>query len=340
MGFHSLRMVTNATQQFALDAAGKMHVQADPTLCFGATATEKGQTVYLAPCTSAQAIVWTIEAPYNDPNQQDSLVKNPLIGPFWHPNGNSALCLDCYNGILSSGNPIARVRGAVDHNIDVDMLRTSCVSYSVYYGDRDSNLKCGGNATRRSDNINKALRADCNSRRHRQPHVVSMGKRQVQHEALNARPTPAHSLQRFARVTSVRGGGLYDVLTAVRDVAQPGAATEEPATEPALVQLPSKFKKILWIKLGSFVLVEMIVDSSTKIRGDILAVLRPDHVKEMRAAGDWPCAIDPAQSALSARPTNAVDVEADSETLEEDDDIFVNRNRMHVEYETDESESD
>ncbi|KAJ3352220.1 hypothetical protein HDU83_008272 [Entophlyctis luteolus] len=106
MGFHSLRMVTNATQQFALDAAGKMHVQADPTLCFGATATEKGQTVYLAPCTSAQAIVWTIEAPYNDPNQQDSLVKNPLIGPFWHPNGNSALCLDCYNGILSSGNPI------------------------------------------------------------------------------------------------------------------------------------------------------------------------------------------------------------------------------------------
>ncbi|ORY38125.1 hypothetical protein BCR33DRAFT_720840, partial [Rhizoclosmatium globosum] len=133
-------------------------------------------------------------------------------------------------------------------------------------------------------------------------------------------PVPTTPLQRYGRVTNVRGGGLYDIL--ITDEAGTG-------TQMVLIQLPKKFHKVIWVKLGAFVLVELLEEVATKIHGDILSVLRPEHVLD-------PPVLTPATVEVDQDSTED---EAEYESgSDNDDDLFVNRNRMHVEEESDDDE--
>lgn len=51
--------------------------------------------------------------------------------------------------------------------------------------------------------------------------------------------------------------------------------------------MPTKFRKNVWIKRGSFLLVEKI-DEGDKVKAEIIRILTDDHQKEFSKAGVWP----------------------------------------------------
>ncbi|KAF1348934.1 hypothetical protein BDV97DRAFT_296975 [Delphinella strobiligena] len=89
--------------------------------------------------------------------------------------------------------------------------------------------------------------------------------------------TPPDALtdaQSIARVVLAAGKNLYHV--------------ESPSNEKLLVELPARFRNAIWIKRGSFV----VVDNSTqgerenKIYGEIVNVVRNE--KDWRKRAYWP----------------------------------------------------
>ncbi|TPX51153.1 hypothetical protein CcCBS67573_g10051 [Chytriomyces confervae] len=159
-----------------------------------------------------------------------------------------------------------------------------------------------------------------------------MGIRKIAREVndTSKTPTPETPLQRYGRVTGIRGGGLYDAL--VMDEAL------DSAPRTALLQLPSKFKKVIFVKLGSYILAELYPDAATKVHGDILCVVRPEHLKLLKAENRWPAILEPAKE----EDDDDEDSEAHESGHDSDGDsmpdIFVNRNRMHVEEQSEDEE--
>lgn len=55
-----------------------------------------------------------------------------------------------------------------------------------------------------------------------------------------------------------------------------------------LVSLPSKFQRLIWVRRGTFVIVEPdTTESKTKIRGEIVHILLPQDIKELKGLGQW-----------------------------------------------------
>lgn len=89
--------------------------------------------------------------------------------------------------------------------------------------------------------------------------------------------TPADSLlptQSIARVKSNAGKNLYHV--------------ELPSAKPLLVELPARFRSTIWIKRGSFVVVDTatLAERDNKLDGEIVNVVRNE--KEWRKMPYWP----------------------------------------------------
>ncbi|KAI1311287.1 putative RNA-binding protein eif1ad [Mortierella claussenii] len=124
--------------------------------------------------------------------------------------------------------------------------------------------------------------------------------------------------QRFARVLGTRGKNVHEV--------------QYDSGEELLVNLPPKFRSLVWVKRGSYVVIQSAEEEDkTKVAGDIVAVLFPDHIKQYKQRGIWPF-----EDQFSSMSNAVVDGSEDEE--DEDDDLFVNNNRVVIE-ETD-SESD
>ncbi|KAJ3249328.1 hypothetical protein HDU77_007776 [Chytriomyces hyalinus] len=75
-----------STQLFSFDAANKIHIAANESLCLNVASVVSNQMVFLAPCN--ESISWTV------------------AGKQFHPEGNAKLCLDNYNLLETSGNAI------------------------------------------------------------------------------------------------------------------------------------------------------------------------------------------------------------------------------------------
>ncbi|TPX48162.1 hypothetical protein CcCBS67573_g10214 [Chytriomyces confervae] len=142
-------------------------------------------------------------------------------------------------------------------------------------------------------------------------------------------PTPETPLQRYGRVTGIRGGGLYDTLVMDEGL--------DSAPRTALMQLPSKFKKVIFVKLGSYILAELYPDAATKVHGDILCVVRPEHLKVLKAENRWPTILEPAKEEHDDEDSEAQESGHDSDG-DSMPDVFVNRNRMHVEEQSEDEE--
>ncbi|KAF2728968.1 nucleic acid-binding protein [Polyplosphaeria fusca] len=89
--------------------------------------------------------------------------------------------------------------------------------------------------------------------------------------------TPPDALtetQALARVTKAAGNNLYNV--------------ELPNGKPVLVELEPKFRSTIWIKRGSYVLVDSntLADRENKIDGEIVNVVRDE--KQWRKMNYWP----------------------------------------------------
>lgn len=95
-----------------------------------------------------------------------------------------------------------------------------------------------------------------------------MGKKLTQ-QALQSYPDISPT-QVVSKIISSQGGSLFKV--------------QGPGVD--LVSLPNKFQKSLWIRRGSFVIVEPSA-SDTKVNGEIVAVLMPMDVKELKRLDKW-----------------------------------------------------
>ena len=88
--------------------------------------------------------------------------------------------------------------------------------------------------------------------------------------------TPPDALsegQSIARVTKAAGNNLYN--------------TDLPSGKPILVELPSRFRSTIWIKRGSYVVVDTkaLADRDNKLDGEIVNVVRDE--KEWRKQSYW-----------------------------------------------------
>ena len=96
------------------------------------------------------------------------------------------------------------------------------------------------------------------------------------HATVEETLTPPPSLtptQAIARITKAAGNNLY--------------AAELPSSQPLLVELEPKFRSTIYIKRGSFVLVDMqaLADRENKLDGEIVNVVRDE--KAWRKMGYW-----------------------------------------------------
>ncbi|KAJ3100788.1 hypothetical protein HDU96_010224 [Phlyctochytrium bullatum] len=141
----------------------------------------------------------------------------------------------------------------------------------------------------------------------------------------------------LGRVVGIRGGGLYEVSLAVppeNDDASTPTPPSQFVARGELVRLPPKFRNAVWIKRGSFALIEM-EESKTKVAGQIAYILRPEHVKDFRAQGLWPSQLFDAELTV-AKPKETKEEEAS----DGDDDLFVNRNRRYAESDDDDEDEE
>ena len=87
-------------------------------------------------------------------------------------------------------------------------------------------------------------------------------------------PDSLSSSQSIARVKQAAGNNLYKL--------------ELPSGSAVLAELPAKFRSTIWIKRGSFVVVDMsaLAGRDNKLGGEIVNVVRDE--KEWRKTTYWP----------------------------------------------------
>eukprot|EP00898_Chlorokybus_atmophyticus_P007099 jgi/Chlat1/7390/Chrsp6S07423 len=84
--------------------------------------------------------------------------------------------------------------------------------------------------------------------------------------------------QHVARVLGCRGANLLQVRCA-------GSA------QPTLALMPAKFRRLLYVKTGGYVIVEQSVEAvedDAKVTSSIVAVLYLDNIRQLKHRGLWP----------------------------------------------------
>lgn len=79
--------------------------------------------------------------------------------------------------------------------------------------------------------------------------------------------------QSIVCIVASRGNNLHEVDTCLG--------------ERFLVSMPTKYRKNVWVKRGNFVLIEPI-DEGDKVRGEIVMILTPEHIKYFKKEKVWP----------------------------------------------------
>ncbi|CAK8680471.1 unnamed protein product [Clavelina lepadiformis] len=111
-----------------------------------------------------------------------------------------------------------------------------------------------------------------------------------------------------------------------------------PSGEAFLASLPTKFRKNIWIKRGDYVVTEAIHEGD-KVKGEIVRILYPQHIKAIKKENMWPQEFDKTlktstmntyqEAQFSTSPSADNDMDSIGEDSEEDDfsDIPPNTNR-------------
>ncbi|EQC32968.1 hypothetical protein, variant [Saprolegnia diclina VS20] len=185
----------------------------------------------------------------------------------------------------------------------------------------------------------------------------------VTQDVLYGEPEPVAG-ELIVQVKSLRGGNLFEV--------------ETPTGDKGLAMLPTKYRKLIWIRRGDFLIVSGADDAKKgAVNFSVEHILYKDQIKNLKAKDLWPDVFvedetkreyDESLSALADKVAdvsqgngkvdkfgNTIEGAMGDESDEDDDDsesdddhpddlMFVNRNRMgghyaHVE-DSDESSSD
>ncbi|XP_037085163.1 probable RNA-binding protein EIF1AD [Pollicipes pollicipes] len=119
-------------------------------------------------------------------------------------------------------------------------------------------------------------------------------RKYVYQEHLGAAPTPSGG-QTIGRVLQARGNNLHQV--------------EDAAGHVYLASMPPKFRRNIWVRRGTFLLLEPIAEGD-KVRAEVAHVLSREHVTELRHAGVWPARFAEREAAATG------DVAAATEDME------------------------
>lgn len=104
---------------------------------------------------------------------------------------------------------------------------------------------------------------------------MSHARKHVTNKILTETPVPL-ATERIVRVVEARGSNQYQV--------------EFPNGQKVLCLRPSKFRNIVFIKRGDFLIIQPEPDDPldrSKIRSIINHVLFPDHIRDLKAQGHW-----------------------------------------------------
>jgi hypothetical protein len=167
---------------------------------------------------------------------------------------------------------------------------------------------------------------------------------------LNDLPEPKEH-ERIAKVAATRGGNQFDMLLSTT------VLEEEDRTPQLTLLLPTNFHKLVWVKQGDYVIVQTggntheetkDNDDETGIRFIVSHILYKDQVKHLQIKELWP-EKDPEFNRDAARGGGAEDGEAQEDAdkedddasqeegddgivystrYDDDDDLFVNKNRI------------
>jgi len=136
-------------------------------------------------------------------------------------------------------------------------------------------------------------------------------------DAIDGRPEPGEG-EAIVKVVQADGGYLYRVQTAEGRL--------------FIGRLPAKFRKLLWVKPGTYVIVEVppLDDGALnpeKHQGEILSVLYKDQISHLQDSGLWPEEFNPEGAEAEL-------VEGDPEEEDEEESGFMvfgqNPNRRNV----------
>lgn len=98
-----------------------------------------------------------------------------------------------------------------------------------------------------------------------------MGRKQTTREAESTPElTPT---QVIARVLGPRGKNMHEVQFA--------------DGRTSLAILPPRFRNLIWVKRGHYVVLDPEATTTEKLGGEIVHVLFPEHVKDLKAQGQW-----------------------------------------------------
>ena len=111
-------------------------------------------------------------------------------------------------------------------------------------------------------------------------------RKQVESDILDALPEPETGELIVEMIVS-RGGNILEVRSS--------------SDEVALCRLPAKFRHLVWVKRGSFLIVARSSDDFTLASGrkgavlfDVRHVLYPDQIKHLHEQGLWPTQFESA----------------------------------------------
>lgn len=126
--------------------------------------------------------------------------------------------------------------------------------------------------------------------------AMSLKKKHVINEVLDDECCVGAN-QQLVKVLAPCGNYLYEVCTT--------------GGETFLASMPSKFRNTVWIRKGSFVIIESI-DEGQKVRGEIVKVLLKHHLKQLKKEGSWPKEFDEDANPPESSATDDVESEEDS----------------------------
>lgn len=161
---------------------------------------------------------------------------------------------------------------------------------------------------------------------------------------LNDLPEPKEN-ERIAKVVSTRGLNQFDILLASDEKVDVNRTPQLVDRRPKLAILPTKFHKLVWVKRNDFVIVETGDDSTGKedgkkneggIRYMISHILYKDQIKHLKSKDLWPTNDPEFQSDAGEDLAEGPKEEDDGivygndyyDMDENDDDLFVNTNRV------------
>ncbi|KAJ1814642.1 putative RNA-binding protein eif1ad [Coemansia sp. RSA 2599] len=166
----------------------------------------------------------------------------------------------------------------------------------------------------------------------------------TEQEALEAVPEPSMECP-VARVLGPRGQNLHEVAVArslVTAEINQRLNKEDRAWFTTLVQLPPRFRSVVWVKRGSYILADLAEQLTDKIGGEVAMVMMTGQVRHLKQTGGWPAEYEDLWEEITgsgvAPAAPAAKDKADDSSDEEMDDLFGggNPNRQYIEAESDE----